>query len=99
MYHLVKFYTDEIPVDFYAPALRDKIDDDRREYDAKEVNAEFQAKAFGDSKLPLYVILEPKEDGKVQIVGIYDEGKINDEKGFAEFLKKPYESLATVGAR
>jgi hypothetical protein len=93
MYHLVKFYTDEIPIDFYAPGLRDKVDDDRRGYDGTTVNAEFQAKSFGDSKLPLYVVLEPREDGKVQIVGQYAEGKINDEKGFAEFLDQPLQSV------
>jgi hypothetical protein len=34
--------------------------------------------------------LEPQPDGKIKIVGKWAEGKINDEAGFASFLKEPF---------
>jgi thiol:disulfide interchange protein DsbD len=94
-YSLVQLYTDIVPTEFYAPALRDKLGNssDRQSEDAK-ANLRFQSEAFGTSQLPLYVILEPLPDGKVKVVGKYDEGKINDEAAFAKFLKDP---LATSG--
>ena len=46
---------------------------------------------FGTQQLPLYVILDPQADGKVNVVGVYDEGVINDVPRFVEFLKKPLE--------
>ena len=51
------------------------------------VTQEFENKAFGTEQLPLYVILKPEANGKVTVVGIYDEGKINNEPAFIEFLK------------
>jgi hypothetical protein len=90
-YKLVQLYTDQVPDRYYAPALREKFGGDTRRQDADgAANADFQKAAFGDAKLPLYVILEPQADGKVKIVDVYDEGKINDEQAFAEFLKNPY---------
>jgi thiol:disulfide interchange protein DsbD len=89
-YKLVQLYTDEIPDDFYAPAIRSQLREDgqRQSTDAR-LNLKFQADAFNNTQLPLYVILEPLADGKVQVVKSYREGKINDEKGFAQFLKDP----------
>jgi thiol:disulfide interchange protein DsbD len=98
-YRLVKFYTDIIPADFYAPAIRATLSGtDRQAADATEVNLTFQKAAFDTEQLPLYVILEPLADGTVKIVGQWDEGKINDEKGFAEFLRAPYDAATTGGS-
>jgi hypothetical protein len=97
-YGLVQLYTDQVPDRFYAPELRAKFGGSvaRQEADAG-VNRWFQLEAFGNEQLPLYVILEPRADGKVEVVGIYDEGKINNEAAFAEFLRGPLN--ATGGAR
>jgi thiol:disulfide interchange protein DsbD len=90
-YKLVKFYTDKIPANFYAPSLRATLaDSDRQSEDALEVNFPFQTAAFHDDKLPLYVIWEPFADGTIKVIGQYDEGKINDEKAFAKFLTDPF---------
>lgn len=81
-YTLVQLYTDEVPPTFYEsdPGLT------RREADAT-ANFEFEKKAFGQEQLPLYVILKPEPNGKTTVVGVYDEGKINNEGKFVEFLK------------
>jgi thiol:disulfide interchange protein DsbD len=97
-YYLVQLYTDVVPDAFYAPAVRGQFGSSvaRQKADAS-VNRWFQLKAFGSEQLPLYVILEPLANGKVEVVGTYDEGKINDEAAFAEFLRKPLD--ATGGPR
>jgi hypothetical protein len=84
-YQLVQLYTDKVPKKYVQ-------DPDRQKGYAKE-NARFQREAFA-TQLPLYVILEPSADGKtIRVVGDpYKEGKINDEAGFADFLRKPLES-------
>lgn len=89
-YNLVQLYTDQVPNEFYAPPVRDRFGNDlvRQKEDAL-TNQWFQLTAFSNEQLPLYVILEPLADGKVEVVGIYDEAKINNERGFAEFLRKP----------
>jgi thiol:disulfide interchange protein DsbD len=94
-YKLVQLYTDLIPEAFYAPEVKDAIakDEDRRENDAKAVNLKFQKDVFDTEQLPLYVILEPLPNGKIKVVGRWDEGKINDEAGFASFLKEPLSPL------
>jgi thiol:disulfide interchange protein len=85
-YHLVQLYTDWVPEPFYeSPPDRED-----RENHASAVK-KFQQKGFGTSQLPLYVILKPLPDGKIERVGVYAEGKINDEAGFVAFLKKPFE--------
>ncbi len=83
-YALVQMYTDHVPAEFYTapPGLPDR----EREADT---NLLFQREVFGTEQLPLYAILEPQADGKVKVVGVYDEGKINDVGRFVEFLKKP----------
>jgi hypothetical protein len=97
-YSLVQLYTDVVPDEFYAPALRARFGSSvsRQTQDA-EVNRWFQLQAFDNEQLPLYVILEPLPGGKVEVVSVYDEGKINDEAAFAEFLRKPLD--AASGAR
>ncbi len=83
-YALVQLYTDDVPPGFYAPpppvaAL------------AAEggANKDFQEAAFGTLQLPLYVVLEPRADGSTRVVGVYDEGAINDPARFAAFLRGP----------
>jgi len=83
---LVQFYTDEVPENFYEwpPGL------DKQDLDAKK-NLDFQKAVFGDEKLPLYALLRPEAGppgSPVQIVGVYGEGKINNDDQFIEFLKK-----------
>ncbi|HKB05863.1 MAG TPA: cytochrome c biogenesis protein CcdA [Gemmataceae bacterium] len=82
-YSLVQMYTDTIPEVFYEtdPGLT------RRNADA-DANLEFEKKAFGEEQLPLYVILKPEPNGKTTVLGIYDEGKINNEPAFIDFLRK-----------
>ena len=46
---------------------------------------------FKDIALPLYAVLMPQADGKVKVLGVYDEGKINDPAKFAAFLKDALE--------
>jgi thioredoxin-related protein len=81
-YVRVQLYTDTIPEEFYtrAPA------EEKRESEA-EVNRKFQKTALGTEQLPLYVVLKPLSDGKLAIVGIYEEGKINDVAKFVKFLQ------------
>jgi thiol:disulfide interchange protein DsbD len=90
-YAIVQIYTDTVPKEFYAPEIRAELssDDSRSEADAKEVNLPFQRKVFRDEQLPLYVVLEPQADGRILQVGVYDEGRINNEAAFAEFLRDP----------
>jgi thiol:disulfide interchange protein len=98
-YRLVQLYTDLIPKSFYAPQMREILakDEERPEQDA-QVNLKFQREVFQDEALPLYAILEPLPDGKIKIVGKWAEGKINDEAGFASFLKEPFASAAGMRA-
>jgi thiol:disulfide interchange protein DsbD len=81
-YGLVQMYTDTVPAVFYDadPGTQ------RRDLDA-DANQKFENDAFGTEQLPLYVILKPEPNGKVTVVGVYDEGKINNEPAFVEFLK------------
>ena len=97
-FHLV-MYTDEVPPELYPPSIREKLDSKRQDQDA-EVNAWFQQAAFkGNEQLPLYVILEPTLDNQIKITGLYTEGKINDPKAFAAFLRKPWDVDTTAQAK
>lgn len=90
-YHLVQMYTDEVPKDFYTEF---SPTDDRRTEEGIDLNLSFQKEAFGTEQLPLYVILEPvRIDGedKINVLGIYAEGLINDVESFTQFLKVPFE--------
>lgn len=79
---LTQLYTDTVPAEFYdaPPGLS------RQDADAAH-NLQFEKDAFGAEQLPLYVILKPEASGKTSVVGVYDEGKINNEAAFIEFLK------------
>jgi thiol:disulfide interchange protein DsbD len=92
-YKLVQMYTDKVPDALYPASLRATFGGDvaRQRADAS-ANLAFQKAAFNTEQLPLYVILDPAPDGdesKIQVVGIYPEGKISDASAFAEFLKGP----------
>jgi thiol:disulfide interchange protein DsbD len=90
-YALVQMYTDTVPLTFYST----NPGDSQRDAEAA-ANLGFQARIFRNEQLPLYVILEPLPDGKVAVVDVYDEGKINRVDEFVKFLQKP---LATDMAR
>lgn len=84
-YRVVQLYTDTVPKDFYEGDASLS----RREKDAEAILG-FQKDAFQDQKLPLYAILKPEQGSdKIKVIDVYAEGKINDEAGFAAFLKKP----------
>jgi thiol:disulfide interchange protein DsbD len=95
-YELVQLYTDKVPPEFYPPDVRDRIGNDvSRLRDDARVNLDFQKQAFDTEQLPLYVILDPVpqgDDQKIDVVGIYSEGKINDTAAFTQFLKEPLNS-------
>ena len=78
----VQLYTDEVP----AAAYDADPGADHRE-DEAYANRQFQVAAFKDSALPLYAVLDPRPDGTVKVLGVYDEGKINSPDRFAAFLK------------
>jgi thiol:disulfide interchange protein DsbD len=81
-YQLAQLYTDTIPPQFYEtdPGLG------QRNADGKAA-LKFQIEGFGLEQLPTYVILKPEPNGKITVMGAYDEGKINDERAFVQFLK------------
>jgi len=87
----VQLYTDKVPDEYYTTAERSKFEDTSRQRADALANLWFQGQAFGTEQLPLYVILRPTPDGRIERVGVYDEGKINNVGAFAEFLKKPFQ--------
>jgi hypothetical protein len=89
-YELVQLYTDIVPNEFYSPEDRAQMGNSTaRQKEDAEVNVEFQRSVFNDSRLPLYAILEPRPDNTIRIIGVYDEGRINNESAFARFLSDP----------
>ncbi|MBY0514930.1 MAG: thioredoxin family protein [Gemmataceae bacterium] len=80
-FDMVQLYTDEVPADHFARPL----DLDARE-DEATANKGFQKRAFKTITLPLYAVLLPKADGTVEVLAVYDLGKINDVNGFVKFL-------------
>ena len=85
-YTLVQLYTDVIPPQFGTTT-------------SAQENRLFQAQTFGDSRLPLYVILRPLGEGKFAEVARYEEGKINHVDAFKAFLSEPIKSAGTVASR
>jgi hypothetical protein len=86
-YLMTQLYTDIVPLEFYGGGANTDVD--RRKADAEQVNVKFQGDVFNDLQRPLYPIIEPQAEGRIDIVGVYAEGRIIDEKGFVEFLKNP----------
>jgi thiol:disulfide interchange protein len=85
-YRLAQLYTDTIPPEYYS----DPPDLAQREADAA-ANRDFERDRFQTLQLPLYVLLKPQPGppgGPVKILGVYQEGKINEVKDFEEFLKR-----------
>ncbi|QVL30103.1 thioredoxin family protein [Telmatocola sphagniphila] len=82
----VQMYTDTVPANLYEGTASDE----KREKDAEAI-LEFQQKVLNTIQLPTYAILKPVEGGKYQLVGTYEEGKINNVEAFVNFLKKPLE--------
>jgi cytochrome c biogenesis protein CcdA len=89
-YIRVQLYTDRVPNKLYTPeeltGPKGAVAEQIREALA---NRAFQASAFGDARLPLYVILRPLPGGEYKEVARYDEGKINNPAAFAAFLRAP----------
>lgn len=80
----VKLYTDDVPAEYYAadPGLRARAAEG-------SANKDFKVRAFGTDQLPLYAVLLPTDSGlTVRVLGVYDEGKINDPDRFAAFLRE-----------
>jgi thiol:disulfide interchange protein DsbD len=89
-YSLVQLYTDKVPNKYYSPEQRTAFGNStKRQRDDAKQNLDFQRQKFNTEQLPLYVILRPRSDKNYDIVSSYDEGKINDEEGFARFLREP----------
>jgi thiol:disulfide interchange protein len=75
-YVLVHLYTDNVPADYHSTTTGAQ-------------NHEFQKDVFRDVQLPLYAIVKAKADGGYEVLGQYNEGKINNVAGFARFLHEP----------
>jgi thiol:disulfide interchange protein len=89
-YILVKIFTDQVPTKYYSSTQRASFGTSvSRQKEDADVNLRFQRNIFNDERLPLYVILEPQQDGTIRVVGVYDEGRINNEGAFAKFLRDP----------
>ncbi|MGL6074067.1 MAG: protein-disulfide reductase DsbD family protein [Fimbriiglobus sp.] len=84
-YRLVKLYTDDVPAQYYSSPVPIQ----QRTAEAA-LNMEFQQSRFSTEQLPLYVLLAPQADGRIEVLGVYDEGKINNTSAFIDFLKKPF---------
>jgi len=90
-FDIVQLYTDEVPSEHFAVPVTKGVREDEG-----VANQDFQASAFGTITLPLYVVLLPRADGRVEVIGVYDLGKINDVNGFVKFLS---DSLEKAKAR
>lgn len=75
-YVVVQLYTDVIP-DRYQPTT------------TSEENTDLLYNRFKTEELPLYVILEPQENGGFRELSRYSRGLIRDAGHFARFLQKP----------
>ncbi len=82
----VQLYTDWLPSNLFSTDPGDHA----RKLEAR-ANRQFKIDAFGTDQLPLYVTLLPLPDGRVKVLGIYDEGKINQPDQFAAWLKAALE--------
>ena len=90
-YTLVQLFTDKVPTEMYPSSESGKLTLARQIDDAGK-NLAFQREKFNTEQLPLYVILRPTGKGQYQEVARYDEGKINNEEAFAQFLRVPLTS-------
>jgi len=90
-YQLVQLYTDKVPNKFYTAEQLNKFggSTSQQREDAIGKNLVFQREKFNTEQLPLYVIVRPTGNGGFKEVARYDEGKINNDAAFMEFLRKP----------
>lgn len=98
-YIFVQLYTDRVPDEFYAPAVRAKFAGGlgRQMDDAVFGNQGFLEKRFGTIELPLYVVLEPRvDDDRIDVVGFY-QGLITNTTAFADFLRRSQAETAVAG--
>ena len=82
-YVLVHLYTDNVPP----------------EYNSAMTGAEYhelQQTRFQNDQLPLYAIVKPAANGGFEVLGKYEEGKINNVDGFARFLQDPLKDVGPV---
>src|SRR5262249_19162222 len=85
-----QLYTDEVPESAYAsdPGHLERVVEAR-------ANDKFKFDVFRDQRLPLYAVFVPRvSDGKLELLGVYPEGKINDPSAFVKFLKDMQEKAA-----
>lgn len=88
-YRLVQLFTDQVPDELFPASVRSTLKGTERQQADADVNRWFQEQAFGTLQLPLYVVLEPRDDGTIEVRGIYDEGRIINVGNFVEFLRSP----------
>lgn len=85
-YEIAQLYTDIIPRRFYI-GERELTDGVSQQTSDAEANLKFQREKFNDEQLPLYVIVEPAENGQGwREIARYKEGKINNIQAFIDFL-------------
>ncbi len=89
-YTLVQLYTDIVPDKLYSDKEREQFKGgvEQQRADAAR-NLAFQKEKFNTEQLPYYVILKPLPDGTYKEIAHYDEGKINHEAAFMQFLRNP----------
>jgi thiol:disulfide interchange protein len=87
-YTKVQLYTDVVPKYLYP----DRTPTDAERNSDAGRNQKIQIDRFGSEQLPLYIVLEPQANGEARLLGIYEEGKINNVDAFVEFLKAPFAS-------
>jgi thiol:disulfide interchange protein DsbD len=90
----VELYTDEVPAAAYPTDPGRAV----REGDA-DANRQLQQDLFGDIALPLYAVVVPAPDGKMKVLGKYDEGKINSPDKFARWLEDMLEKAKLETAK
>ena len=90
----VQLYTDKVPDEYYRLVGPEQVSRTRRGSGPTRWRTSGSRTGVRDEQLPLYVILRPTVDGRIERVGVYDEGKINNVGAFAEFLKKPLGDMA-----
>jgi hypothetical protein len=83
-YVLVKLYIDYVPDAYYQhkPTLEDRRKDGM-------ANMTFEQQQFNTCEEPMYAVLQPKRNGKFEVVGLFREGRITDSARFVGFLRDP----------
>ena len=82
----VQLYTDWVPARAYMTDPGDRAAGMRG-----LPMGSLRTKLSSGNQLPLYAILWPTANGKVKVLGVYDEGKINQPDRFANWLKEGLE--------